>query len=192
MARPHDNILVLIDGSPPFVGNDRFAPMIEFIRDDPNIRTVIYAAFWERRLPPRDADLNRVFGDTRVKRCSEASMSLLDYMRFFRILSARNPSIRVVPIRELFCQRTTCRMDPAGTVLCRDSNHLNVLDRCWWRRRSSQCSKSDAADSDAARGRRAEAGSAECSVEGRRPGSGMDRVLSCLGKARIIPSAAHL
>jgi len=159
MARPHDNILVLIDGSPPFVGNDRFAPMIEFIRDDPNIRTVIYAAFWERRLPPGDADLNRVFDDTlsdlhapgrtlilmedvpafsfdvtdcvgntilRVKRCSEASMSRLDYMRFFRTLSARDPSIRVVPIRELFCQRTTCRMDPAGTVLYRDSNHLNV------------------------------------------------------------------
>lgn len=158
-ARPQDNILVLIDGTGPFVGNQRFAPMLELIRRDPNIRTVVYAAFWERRLPPGDADLHRVFDNTlavphtprrklilmedvpafsfdvtdcvgntipRVKRCSEASTARLDYMRFFRSLSATDPSIRVVPIREFFCERTTCRMDPAGALRYRDSNHLNV------------------------------------------------------------------
>lgn len=57
---PNDNVLVLIEGTPPFVTSDQAKPLVDFITNDGNIRAVVYSALWDKELyVPQDPAKNR-------------------------------------------------------------------------------------------------------------------------------------
>ncbi len=48
------------------------------------------------------------------------------YLPALQKVAARHPSLRLVELRDLFCEQETCSMSRNGTLLYRDNNHLNI------------------------------------------------------------------
>ena len=104
-------------------GQDALNDTVDALRS-PGRRLVLVGDIPEFDFQGFDCAFPAIVGPSRC--AEEVPLSDVNYTRILRDLASGDDSLRVVDLRSIFCVDDLCRMNPDGTVLYRDFNHLNV------------------------------------------------------------------